>query len=231
MPFKVHTGAAHEIVPTLGEFDIVMADPPYTPTPRNKRSEWQFTDTVQEGLEAAAAAVTPNGAMFVFTGSSGKSIERVLRSCGVNLPLTRLLYWRQRFVTSAAAGPWGGTVTPIFVFGAASWGHPKAPCIMTTDGMAGRHARAKTGKPTGHVAEVPLVVSDWLLTPFEKFDRPLRVLDPFCGTGALLFPAVARRWEGVGVEIKPEYAKLAERRLAVATRQTHLGGMSHGDAR
>ncbi len=53
-----------------------------------------------------------------------------------------------------------------------------------------------------------------------------KVLDPFAGSGTVLEVAKALGCEGVGIELNPEYCKLAEKRLAQEVLGLFAGGLS-----
>lgn len=68
----------------------------------------------------------------------------------------------------------------------------------------------------------PALLEDWMnrgwLTPPGACDHAEEpagtVLDPFCGSGTTLLVAEKLGCHGVGIELNPEYIKIAERRLA-----------------
>lgn len=66
----------------------------------------------------------------------------------------------------------------------------------------------------GHPAPFPLELADRLVRMFSFVGDT--VFDPFAGTGTTLLAAAGARRNAVGVEIDPNYVKLAQKKLALA---------------
>ena len=75
-------------------------------------------------------------------------------------------------------------------------------------------------KPTGHPAEKPLKLMEWLIK--ISTDPGDIVLDPFCGSGTTLLAAhnTGRQW--VGIEMQEEYCDLTAKRIQTETAQMDL---------
>lgn len=95
------------------------------------------------------------------------------------------------------------------------------------DGMskAEQSARGRNKRSVWEVATRPYPEAHFATFP-EKLVEPMvlagcpaggTVLDPFVGSGTTLKVAVERGRDGIGIELNPEYVKLAERRLAGVT--------------
>lgn len=68
------------------------------------------------------------------------------------------------------------------------------------------------GRIAGHPADFPISLVDrCLMSTILRRDE--FVLDPFCGSGTTLLVAARAGLEGIGIEIKGEYAELAARRI------------------
>ncbi len=67
-----------------------------------------------------------------------------------------------------------------------------------------------------HPTMKPLDLMRWLLT-LVTMPSGTRVLDPFAGSGSTLVAARQLGIEAVGIELSPEYAAMAERRIASVT--------------
>lgn len=211
-PPLVICGDSSVEVPKLGKFDIVVTDPPYAPGSRRK--EWKPTGSTSAALYNAARSVRPGGTMLVLCAASARGLDHVRSSIEPILPLSRMLVWRKKFVRSPAAGPWRWDIVPVLVFGRGVFGRPNASSSVETGGPNSNSGYAGTGHP----AEVPAEVAQWLLAPFADGLR-LRVLDPFAGSGALLEPAVERGWDAVGVEQDAHWARVARSRLLSVRRK------------
>lgn len=201
----LYLGTADNITPALGPVDLVLTDPPYALGAG--RSEWRATASVALGLNAAARAVVKGGALFTFTTTSGRGIEYTLGAVAGALPFNRLLVWHKTFVRSRVAGPWRWDAVSILAFGRASFGRPEHSSVFTSVGPATKKALGGTGHP----AELPEGIADWLWTPFQF--SALTTLDPFCGTGQLLMPAIRAGQRAIGVEVEEKWAEVAARRF------------------
>jgi len=73
--------------------------------------------------------------------------------------------------------------------------------------------RASTER-TAHPAQFPIAVIERIVRACSK-EGDL-VLDPFCGSGSTLVACVANDRRGTGIEIRPDYCAIAERRLRIA---------------
>lgn len=202
----LYHGDCRELLPALGKVGLVLTDPPYAIGAG--RGEWAATAAVAIGLHYAAKAVTDNGAMLVFSTSSGRGIEYTLGAIGKVLAFNRLLVWRKALGTSKAAGPWKWDLVSILAFGRATFGlADQSSCIEAAEPRAGRE----------HPAQVPNDVAEWLYKPF--IESGVVVLDPFMGSGRLLAPAASRGHRCIGIDIEEKWCELAARRLEVPSDQ------------
>lgn len=198
----IHHGNAADLVGSLAPFDLVVTDPPYAMG--GVDGEWRLTAEVAIALRDAAKVIKKReGAMVVLAASSGRSVE--FMSSAVGLPLKRILTWHRPDARTAARSGWRFDTVLALVFG-------KVP----PEGGSSSFISAASPKPSGHKAEIPDEVADWLLAPFRDSDV---VLDPFCGSGALL--AGAQRQgrldhELVGIDSDERWANFARERLTPA---------------
>jgi site-specific DNA-methyltransferase (adenine-specific) len=198
----IYHGDCRDVLPHLSKVQLVITDPPYSLGAAN--GEWEATAAVAIGIHEAAKLVGDGGAMLAFTTSSGRGLRFTLGAVGKLLPLNRLLTWHKTGGGSYAAGPWHWDTIQIMAFGRATFGPARASSMFVTE--------AKYPKETKHRAELPPGIADWLYGPFDAED--VTVLDPFCGTGRLLEPAVKSGRQVVGIEIEERYCELAAKRLA-----------------
>lgn len=70
-----------------------------------------------------------------------------------------------------------------------------------------------------HPAMFPAALAGRLIECFTK--RGMTVLDPFLGVGSTLIAAKQLGRHGIGIEINPDYAQIAERRLQTLTLEQH----------
>lgn len=185
----IHHGNAAELVATLPPFDLVVTDPPYAMG--GVDGEWRLTAEVAIALRDAAKVIKRrDGAMVVLAASSGRSVE--FMSSAVGLPLKRILTWHRPDARTAARSGWRFDTVLALVFG-------KVP----PEGGQSSFISAASPRHSGHKAEIPNEVADWLIAPWVGMSRT--VLDPFCGSGSLL--AAARRvgHEVMGIEIEERW--------------------------
>lgn len=191
--------------------DLVVTDPPYSAG--SHRPEWRAGGSVDAALYAAARKVRERGMMLVCSGSSGRSVDRIVGAVAPVLPFAKILTWIKPFSLSRAAGPWHWHTILVLVFGRLG-GRSDQPDYLVADGM-----QLKRQGATAHPAEMPEAVGAWLaasvrsrfLSDPPELSRP-RVLDPFCGTGALLAPFYDAGFDCTGIDVEPKWARLARQR-------------------
>lgn len=70
-----------------------------------------------------------------------------------------------------------------------------------------------------HPAMFPTALAERLIECFTR--RGMTVLDPFVGVGSTLIAATRLGRHGIGIELNPEYAQIATRRLQTGTLEQH----------
>lgn len=103
--------------------------------------------------------------------------------------------------------PWKGSWEHIYV-GGYGWKGERGEGVLTGHTVV---SRASMGRV--HPNEKPVSLMRALL---EKLPRDSVVLDPFCGSGSTGVACVQLGMEFVGIELEPEYADIARRRIADA---------------
>jgi len=195
---RIIVGEALRVLPGLGKFALIVTDPPYS-LGANRR-EWRSGGAAFAALYEATRHLKPNGTMIVFCGTSGTSFDSIRSS--VPLPLSRILSWHKPHVGRPLAGPFGWQSVLILVFGKCG-GATRAP-----DNIRAAPVHHRKGD---HPAELPPAVCEWLAVGLQ--DRSGHVLDPFCGTAALLVPFLSSGLPVTGIEIDHGHAALAAARL------------------
>lgn len=194
----IHHGNAADLIESLPPFDLVVTDPPYAMG--GVDGEWRLTAEVAIALRDAAKVIRKrDGALVVLAASSGRSVE--FMSSAVGLPLKRILTWHRPDARSVARSGWKFDTVLALVFG-------KVP----PEGGTSSTISAASPKPSGHKAEIPDEVADWLLAPWSA--APGTVLDPFCGSGSLLAAAARLGHPVIGIDVDERWVTVAAARLA-----------------
>lgn len=76
---------------------------------------------------------------------------------------------------------------------------------------ADAYINSKEGK--FHPTQKPLVLIQWCIQQAKYHDLPLTILDPFLGSGTTAVAAKKLNRRFIGIEISPDYCKIAEDRL------------------
>lgn len=198
----IYHGDAREILPTLPKVGLVLTDPPYAINAG--RGEWTATASVAIGLHEAAGRVVKGGSLVAFTTTSGRGIEYTQGAIGGRLPFNRLLTWAKTGGRSRAISPWRWDTVAILAFGRAPSGRLGESSVFTTP--------ADYEKPSGHVAELPCGLAEWLYAPYDAPD--LVTIDPFMGSGRLLEPALARGRHVIGIEMEERWCEYVAKSAA-----------------
>jgi DNA modification methylase len=198
----IYHGDCRDILPDLSPVPLVLTDPPYSLVAAS--GEWEATASVAVGIHEMCKLVAPKGAMLIFTTSSGRGIRFTLGAVGKKIPFNRMLTWHKTGGGSYAAGPWHWDTIQIMAFGRSTFGPARKSSLFVSE--------AKYAKETSHRAELPPGIADWLYDPFDA--EEVAVLDPFCGTGRLLEPAVIAGRRVVGIDVEEKYCEMAAARLS-----------------
>ena len=187
-----------------GSVDAVITDPPYgidgdydsyEDTPDNLRK------LVPEFLPEARRIA--RGVVAVFTGVK-------------NMDLYQGSDWRLAWVVPQGSGvsAWGFTCwTPISVFGKDPYsGNGSRPDVCVD------YKPRRTD--CGHPYEKPLSVMWWLINRVAPYSDT--ILDPFMGSGTTGVACVKLNRNFIGMEINPDYFKIAQRRIEEAQMQLAL---------
>jgi len=189
----IYHGDCREILPTLGQVDLVLTDPPYgiggiwqggvghgwanSREQGVERNKWDAAapsaDTIAQVLRASKEAILWGGNYF-------------------DLPTSRgWLVWNKperNFTLAEAELAWTSKDTIIRVFDA-----------------------NRSDVDRVHPTQKPISLMRWCL---EKFPNSQTVLDPFMGSGTTLRAAKDLGRNAIGIEIEERYCEIAAKRLA-----------------
>jgi site-specific DNA-methyltransferase (adenine-specific) len=211
-------GDAFQIMPTLGDVDVVLTDPPYNAkTHRGARSAKSLAasqvdfDSITEPqfIEFCANAIVQAKRWVVMTCAWQHAAE--LEKAGI--PLVRLGVWHKPNGAPQFTGDRPGV----------GW---EAVAILHREGKkrwngGGHHAVWVCNVEHGdHPTQKPLkLLTDWV----AKFSEPGEtVLDPFMGSATTGLACMKLGRKFIGIEKRPDYFELACARLEAAHAQPDL---------
>lgn len=211
---QIFHGDCRDVLPTLGQVDHVITDPPYS-------------DDTHDG--ARTGDLASNGVLVDFASTSSSAIAEVLSQCKARrwavltadwqhvLPLkvsppagwkfVRHGVWVKpngtpQFTGDRPAQGWEAVaILHADVKGRMRWNGGGLPATWTHLKVVGFHP---TGKPEALVAE-------WV-TQFT--DEGETILDPFMGSGTTLVAAKRLGRKAIGIEREEKYCEIAAKRCA-----------------
>jgi len=197
---RIINGDCRTVLPTIEHADAVITDPVWPNCPPGLL---EGSDRPTE-LFAEAMAVLP---------ASVKRLVVILRSDS-DPRFLRAVPSRWKFICMQAmayAVPMylgrvlGGTEI-AYCFGEPVSVRPGRRVIPMWGPKAQPSARPANGHPCSRALVHMKWLVDWWSEPGET------VLDPFCGSGTIPLAAESLHRHGIGIELKPEYAALADER-------------------
>lgn len=222
----IYHGDCLEILPSLGEFDLLLTDPPYSisvaqdhvhATGKGTRkfnffagdTDWKtMTASVVERVSLAASVVS---AAYVWCGHRqfGAIVDEFER-LGFK---TRFLVWKKECPVPAPPGVGWDSAAELCVYAfraGRKWTAAtgvKCPNVITADA----YRFGQLGK-VDHPTQKPLsVVSIPMRHSTKEGDR---ILDPYMGSGTTLVVAKSLGRIAVGIEREEKYCEIAAKRMA-----------------
>lgn len=217
-------------------FDLVVTDPPYnigidygSGAKADRRDD--YIDWCREWIALAANALRPTGSMWIICGQEyGAHIDIAMQDAG--LTMRSRITWHESFGVQCQ-NKFARTSRPIFyaVKDPKRFTFNRDAVTVPSARQAKYHDRraAPGGKVMGDVWSINRVCGTFrervkgvpTQLPEELVRRIVGVssnpgddvLDPFAGSGTTVAVAVAMGRRGVGVELNPEYAEIAKRRV------------------
>lgn len=202
-----------EILPTLGEFDACVTDPPYG---IGVDRAMESNSGTQYGRAAA-----PKG-MYVASGwddaAPTSAAFDAMRSCSryqvffggnyFDLPPSRCwLIWDKKN---------GGNAFADCEMAWTNLDKPVRRIEWMWNGMLRKGGEGRNGHPT----QKPLGVMEWVLDQLPE--DAATILDPYMGSGTTGVAAIKRRKAFYGIEREPAYFDIACRRISAALKQPDL---------
>jgi DNA modification methylase len=237
---RILTGDCLAILPTLDKHsvDLVLADPPYNiglnygAGPKADRRK-DYDLWCERWINWCYRALKPTGSMWIISGQEhGADIDIAMQRC--DMTMRNRVTWAESFGTYCH-NKFGRTSRPIYyaVKDAKRFTFNREAVTVPSARQAkyGDRRAAPGGKIMGDVWQINRVCGTFrervkgvpTQLPEELVERIIRVssnegdtvLDPFAGSGTTLAVATRLGRHAIGCELNPEYAAIAERRVAV----------------
>ena len=193
----IYHGDCREIVPTLGQFDLLLTDPPY-----GVGLDYGGYQDSPENLAALIRDVWP-----IFKEAS----DRILLTPGIaNIQAWPKATWTLCWMiqgTNCGSGPWGfATWQPILAYG-------KDPWLSSGKGrQMDSFVKKCAADENGHPCPKPLKVWNWIVVRSSMEGET--ILDPFAGSGTTGRAAKDLGRNAVLIEREERYCEIAAKRMA-----------------
>jgi site-specific DNA-methyltransferase (adenine-specific) len=236
----LYLGDCLEVLPTLGKFDLVVTDPPYSvSTPGVGRWEQRYgrtpgdldffagdadwagmTASVCQAVSKATDCLEGHGSIYVWCGHRqfGKLIDQ-LEDKGWS---TRFMVWSKLHPVPAAPGAgWpSGAELCVYAYRAGRRWAWKGSCPLPSNVIVSDTFRFGQPGKTEHPTQKPTSVVDPLIRGSSLPGDT--VLDPFMGSGTTGVAAVKLGRKFTGIEIDEGYFDIARRRIEAALKEPDL---------
>ncbi len=208
----------------IGSIDVLITDPPYSTVDRSGKSGAHLRDwfrgsmgwsEIGRVLALGRQQLKPDGLALVMTNEAGlRPALDAMRAAGFG-DSTRIIVWNRRW-----PGLGGGLRHQVE--------YVLAGRMPASRPLAGTDLVSVAAVGPGTADRYPTQKPDGLgrtLARMAGIGRGDLVVDPFCGSGALLVGALERGAYVAGSDISPRAIRLATKRLQGASRQP--GSTSH----
>lgn len=199
----LYEGDCLEVMPTLGDVDAVVTDPPY-----GNQSKWHG------GGWAAKSVYLVDGAKW----DKSPSLDIVAKLLIKNLPT---ILWGGNYFELPSSRGWlvwekdGAGTCFTLGHGELAWTNLDIPIRFFKHP---RHKGTGKNKPV-HPTQKPLALMKWCLGFLPDAET---ILDPFMGSGTTLVACAKLGRRGIGIEMDPGYFDIACKRVEEAYRQPDL---------
>jgi site-specific DNA-methyltransferase (adenine-specific) len=205
----LYCGDCREILPTLGNVDAVVTDPPYGIGYSHGEGGGKLARSTQFDHHPIHGDDKP------FDPSPWLSFPAVILF-GANHfadklpPSSAWLVWDKR----------DGVCSNDQADCEMAWSNLGRPARLTRHLWNGMLKASERGQQRVHPTQKPIEVMCWCIEQLPIACN--RVLDPFMGSGTTGVAAVRMGRKFIGIEIEPKYFEIACRRISEATKQTDL---------
>ncbi len=213
---EVYHGDMLEILPTLGKFDLIIADPPYNVTPW----EWDkigsdFLALTEQWLKACKNALKEQYHLFWFCSPTySADIEIIIRN--LELPIKSRIVWHRRNMAmgSDAKERFIDTWEMIFHIGNRQLNFSPDWNDERFDVQTFAVPQTNFDDMKLHPTQKPLGLIEWIIR-HGSFDGDI-ILDPFAGSGTT--GAACQNRDCILIEKELEYIKIINERLGLQQR-------------
>jgi len=193
----IYHGDCREILPELGQFDLLLTDPPYgvdfkgKATKRTKASGGYISGDNTLGCIVVPQCLQICECGIVFTGNRLLHAYPKPRDIGcVYCP------------AGVGCGPWGFTCFHPILFYGKRRGGPRSPSSFVSH---------YTSPPCGHPCPKPVEWMRWCIAIAGNIKT---ILDPFMGSGTTLRAAKDLNRKAIGIELEEKYCEIAANRMS-----------------
>ncbi|MEK7125085.1 MAG: site-specific DNA-methyltransferase [Patescibacteria group bacterium] len=221
---RIHTGDCLELMREIpdGSIDTVITDPPYGMgkdfSGNGSDGELLAMSILNSVMPGIARVLKPTGMAVIFM--STRLIDRLIEyGKGADLKFERMMWL---YKPNDCTFPWRGWLLTSEAIAVLS--HGKLPKwggdTYSHDCYQFNHAGGELPEGYHHPSVKPrLVIQDIILKTTLTGDL---ILDPFLGSGTTAVAALRTGRRFIGIEISPEYCKIAQKRVDAELAQGKL---------
>lgn len=224
---EIYCGDCREILPTLGNVDAVVTDPPYEAVMQNKwgvlsrnapsshvRHEklgFDAIDDIRDDIALAVSKVCRGWGVFFCMAEGVRAWRDSIESTGAKYK--RAMVWIKPDAMPQFNGQGPSVGHEMMVSAWYGSGHSK----WNGGGRPGTFVHVKNTSGAEHPTQKPLPLIAELVELFSF--REQFVCDPFMGSGTTGVAAVKLGRKFIGIEIEPKYYEIAKKRITDALKQ------------
>ena len=230
----LYQGDCMEVMPTLGEFDAVIGDPPYSVSVAGSKivsqsgngvrrldffpgdDDWRAMTAVVVKSYSLAIASAPKNVIAWCGHRQIGPLNDLLESAGYS---TRLLFWIKKCPPPATPGAGFAQSVEQAIYGylpGRAWNGGQYD-FNRFEADSYRHGQP--GK-VDHPTQKPLNLMQWNVSKLTEEGQT--ILDPFMGSGTTGVACVKMGRKFTGIELDPEYFDIACKRIEEAYRQPDM---------
>jgi len=211
---KIYCGDCIEIMRTFPDesIDAIITDPPYGFGRFAGDEKDNFMNIIRECFHEADRILRPGAWVFVFSGTG--ALKELLNAISLNFQ--RLLWLYKPADCTFPYRGWLLKSEAIALFSKGNPGH-----LLDRQGLYMHDVYIHKNVGQEGVDGHPTVKPKWVVKDLCSRIGGL-ILDPFAGSGTTLVAAKELGRHFIGIEINPDYCRIAENRLAQTGHQKEM---------